>query len=118
MRVLEFDVNRQKITKTKGCDFKHLVAGSVGYLKAKFNFSNNGNAWAGCAKAASFWKDDKEYAVLLDANNCCNIPDEVADGRVFYVSVTGAIRCSNMIKGEVSEYVINTNKIKVVQGVG
>lgn len=111
MRVLEFDVKRQRITKTKGCDFKHLVAGSVGYLKAKFHFSDEGNAWAGCAKAASFWKNDKEYAVLLDADNCCDIPEEVLDGRVFYVSVTG------LIKGEVSEYKIDTNKIKVIQGV-
>ena len=104
MRVLEFDVTRQKITKTKGCDFSHLVAGSVGYLKAKFNFSDEGNAWLGCVKAASFWKDGVEYAVLLDDDNCCDIPDEVVVGRNFYVSVTG------LIKGVVSDYKIKTNK--------
>lgn len=111
MRVLEFDVNRQRISKTKSCDFKYIVSGSVGYLKAKFNFSNEGNAWAGCIKAASFWKNGVEYPVLLDENDSCPVPDEVADGRSFYVSVTG------LIKGEVSEYQITTNKVKVIQGV-
>ena len=111
MRILEFDVKRQKITKTRGCDFKHIVAGSVGYLKAKFNFSEEGHAWTGCIKAARFWKDDEEYAVILDENDSCYIPKEALDGRVFHVSVTG------LIKGTMSEYMISTNKIKVVQGV-
>lgn len=111
MRILEFDVKRQKITKTRGCDFKHIVAGSVGYLKAKFNFSDEGNAWTGCLKAASFWKDDEEYAVLLDENNSCYIPKEVLDGRVFNVSVTG------LTKDAMPEYMISTNKVKVIQGV-
>lgn len=111
MRILEFDVDRQKITRTKGCDFKHIVAGTTGYLKAKFNFSSEGYAWNGCQKAASFWKGDEEYAVLLDNSNSCMIPDEVTDGHVFYISVTG------LIKGEKSDYKINTNKIKIVQGV-
>ena len=111
MRILEFDVKRQKITKTKGCNFKHIVAGTVGYLKAKFNFSYDGYAWNGCAKAASFWKDDVEYAVLLDENNCCMVPDEVVDGRVFHVSVTG------LIKGEKTDYKITTNKVKITQEV-
>lgn len=111
MRTLEFDVTRQKITKTKGCSFKHLIAGSSGYLKAKFNFSDEGNAWAGCVKAASFWKDGAEYAVLLDNDGCCDIPDEIAVGRSFYISVTG------LIKGVVTDYKITTNKIRIIQGV-
>lgn len=110
-RTLEFDVTRQKITKTKGCDFSHLIAGTSGYLKAKFNFSDEGHAWAGCVKAVSFWKNGVEYPVLLDENGCCDIPDEIANGRSFYVSVTG------LIKGEVSEYMIKTNKIRIIQGV-
>ena len=112
MRTLEFDVSRQKITKTKGCSFSHLIAGSTGYLKAKFNFSDDGHAWAGCVRAASFWKDGIEYAVLLDSDNSCDIPDEVVNGRNFYVSVTG------LIKGVESDYKIKTNKIKIIQGVG
>jgi len=111
-RILEFDVSRQRITKTKGCDFKHLVAGSKGYLKAKFNFSGEGNAWGDCIKAASFWLGDNEYAVVLDKDNCCDIPDDVTDARMFEVSVTGMSLCF-----EVDEYRIKTNKIKVIQGV-
>lgn len=112
MRVLEFDVTRQKLTKTKGCSFSHLIAGSSGYLKAKFNFSGLDNAWTGCVKAASFWKDGVEYAILLDNDNCCDIPDEVTDGRSFYISITG------LRKGILDDYKIKTNKIKIIQGVG
>lgn len=111
VRILEFDVSRQKITKTRGCDFKHIVAGSVGYLKAKFHFSTEGDAWNGCVKAASFWENGEEHAVLLDEDDSCYIPKEVADGRVFYVSVTG------LTKDTDSEYMITTNKVKVMQGV-
>jgi hypothetical protein len=111
MRMLEFDVSRQKITKTRGCDFKHIVAGSRGYLKAKFNFSDEGGAWNGCVKAASFWLNDEEYAVILDESNSCYIPDEVLDGRNFFVSVTG------LTKNDDSNYMIKTNKIKITQGV-
>lgn len=111
VRILEFDVNRQKITKSRGCDFRHIVAGSVGYLKAKFHFSSEGDAWVGCMKAASFWKNDEEYAVLLDENDSCEIPKEVVDGRTFYISVTG------LTKDEDSKYMITTNKVKVVQKV-
>lgn len=107
-RILEFDVGRQRISKTAHCDFKHLIAGSKGYLKAKFNL---GEGWEGCTVAASFWNDGVEYPVLLDRWNMCDIPDEAVTGRKFYVSLTG------MIKGTVSEYMIITNKIKITQGV-
>lgn len=108
-RTLEFNASRQKLTKSRDCDFTHLVAGSVGYLKAKFNFSDEGNAWAGCVMAASFWIGDTEYPVMLDKFGCCDIPPEVTASRVFYVSVSG------MSAGEVSNYLITTNKIKIVQ---
>ncbi len=107
-RVLEFDVNEQRLTKNKDCDFKHLVAGSKGYLMGKFNF---GYGWEGCTVAASFWNDGVEYPVLLDEFGLCDIPNEAVSGRKFFVSLTG------MVKGTESEYVITTNKIKITQGV-
>ena len=85
-RVLEFTVNKQRITKKKDCDFSHIVAGSVGYLTAKFYFTSG--EWKGCKKAASFWLNDKESAVLLDKSNTCLIPSEVLVGEKFKVSVT------------------------------
>ena len=104
-RILEFDVNAQRLTKKRSCDFSNIVAGSVGYLKAKFYFSQN--EWRGCRKAASFWVDEKETAVLLDENDTCVIPTEVLVGNLFSVSVIG-VR---------PNYRIATNKTKVKQEV-
>jgi hypothetical protein len=104
-RVLEFTVDKQRITRNKDCDFSHIVAGSVGYLKAKFYFTSG--EWKGCKKAASFWVNGKESAVLLDKSNTCLIPSEVLVGTKFEVSVTG-------IKNNLR---ISTNHTKVKQEV-
>lgn len=104
-RTLEFDVEKQRLTKVRECDFSCLVAGSIGYLRAKFNFPFSG--WHGCKRAASFWVDDKEYAVLLDDDDSCVIPSEALVGDRFYVSVMGAR----------PNYKIETNKVKVKQEV-
>ena len=61
MRTLRFTVDGQTIRKNPDCDFSGLVAGSVGYLRANFKFSKE---WFGCTKAASFWFDGLEHAVL------------------------------------------------------
>lgn len=104
-RILEFDVQRQRLTKNRNCDFANIVSGTSGYLKAKFNFSQS--EWMGCRKAASFWLNDKETAVLLDENNSCVIPSEALIGDRFEVSVTG-VR---------TNYKIVTNKSVVKQEV-
>lgn len=104
-RVLEFVVTGQKLTKKPGCDFSKIVAGSVGYLRAKFYFSRK--EWADCKKAASFWYNDTEHAVLLDDDNSCVIPSEALVGRTFEVSVTGARE----------DGLIPTSKLKVKQEV-
>lgn len=105
-RTLEFDVKQQRLTRSRDCDFSGLVAGSVGYLRAKFNFSLT--EWFGLKKAASFWTDEgKEYAVLLDRDDSCLIPHEVLTEGRFYVSVMGAK----------ANYKIETSKVKVNQEV-
>ena len=105
MRTLEFDVKKQRIIKKRTCDFSGLVAGSIGYLKAKFIFSKD---WKQCvAKFASFWVDEEEYAVKLDENNCCMIPPEALMKNKFKVSVIGAN----------PPYQIGTNKTTVKQEV-
>ena len=106
MRILEFNVAKQRLTKKQDCDFSGLVAGSVGYLHAKFYFS--ANEWGDCAKKiARFWLDEQEYAVCLDKNNSCIIPHEALTGKKFKVSVIGAA----------PGYQIETNKISVRQEV-
>ena len=104
-RILEFEVQRQRLTKKRSCDFANIVSGSSGYLKAKFHFSED--EWTGCRKAASFWINDEETAVLLDETNTCLIPSEVLTGDRFSVSVTG-VR---------NNYKIKTNKSVVKQEV-
>lgn len=104
MRTLKFSVDGQRLRKRIDCDFSGLVAGSVGYLRAEFEFSDD---WAGCKKAASFWIEDQEYAVRLDSNDSCIIPSEALSGALFKVSVVG-IR---------SDYKISTTRTRVHQEV-
>ncbi len=108
-RILEFDVNKQRLTKKRDCNFANIVAGSIGYLKAKFYFSQD--EWRDCRKAASFWIGEEgaeqEHARLLDENDSCEIPPEVLTGDKFKVSVTG-VR---------PNFRITTNKTKVKQEV-
>lgn len=107
MRILDFEVERQRVKKSTNCDFSGLVAGSVGYLRARFNFV--GSDWKDCpTMIARFWVDDKEYAILLDKNNSCEIPPEVLKEKKFAVSVLGA---------NTAYYKIETNKIYVRQEV-
>lgn len=103
MRSLMFKVNGQKITKDPECDFSGLVAGSEGYLEAKFTFSEE---WNNCIVVARFWRGIKEHAVKI-VNGKCDIPPEALTGATFKVSVVGKRR----------GFLINTNKITVVQEV-
>jgi hypothetical protein len=105
MRTLDFVVDRQRLKKKEDCDFSMIVAGSQGYLKATFEFTEE---WAGCAKAASFYDIyGVEYAVRLNPDNSCVIPAEVLTGEKFTVSVTG-VR---------NDYLIPSTKITVKQEV-
>lgn len=104
-RTLEFNVDGQRLMRRRDCDFSGIVAGSIGYLRAKFNFTLKG--WYGCTKAASFWVGDKEYAVLLDKDDSCMIPSEALIGDRFEVSIMGAK----------TGYKIETTKVKVRQEV-
>lgn len=106
MRILEFQVKKQRILKKNDCDFTKIVANSVGYLHAKFHFQTND--WSKCdVKVASFFNGNQEFAVTLDKNDGCLIPKEVLTEEIFEVSVTGAS------KG----YSFKTNRTKVKQEV-
>ena len=83
-----------------------MVAGSVGYLKATFQFSDDD--WSKCTtKIARFWIDGQEHAVRLDRTGKCTIPKEVLTGEVFEVSLIGVA----------PGYKIETNKTRVRQEV-
>lgn len=103
MRLLEFNVDSQRVYKDPDCDFNNIVAGTKNYLRAKFTFSDE---WKDCIKAVSFWRGEKEYAVLLKDDEC-DIPPEVLIGATFRVSVAGRR----------NDYYITTNKTIVRQEV-
>lgn len=106
MRILEFEVRKQRLTKKPTCDFSGLVAGSEGYLHAQFRFSDKD--WDRCiTKIARFWIGSTEHAKYLDDNNQCVIPPEALTGDKFEVCILGVA----------SGYKIETNKIRVKQEV-
>lgn len=110
MRVLEFDVKRQRLMKNKDCDFTGLIPGTEGYLHAKFNFDDD---WTGCKKIVSFWVSDinrlelNEYAVFLGEDDTCAIVPEALLHERFYISIIGTK----------PDYKITTNKLKIEQEV-
>lgn len=106
MRVLEFIVDGQIITKNPLCNFDNLVPGTSGYLQARFSFSPE---WNGYAKAAAFWRGDKECEPqLLKDGQTCMISADALVGRTFGVSIIGK-------KGK---SVMSTNRVAVVQNGG
>ena len=104
MRLLTFNVDSQHICKDPNCDFTNIVAGTNSYLRAKFTFSDE---WRDCVKVASFWRGEKEQAVLLNSDGTCDIPHQVLSGASFRVSVIG----------QKQNYRITTNRIVVRQEV-
>lgn len=107
MRLLEFQVNQQSLRKLPGCDFSGIVAGSSGYLRAKFHFSEDWDEYP--KKAANFVGEGEHgHAVPLDENNECDIPSEALTGSFFNVITFGANEQQN---------IIHTNEYKVKQEV-
>lgn len=104
MRTLVFSVKGQRLTQKPTCDFTGIVPGTVGYLRAQFEFDSD---WDGCNIAASFFNDkqEEEWAFPVK-DNVCMIPAEVLNGYIFYVSVTGKRK----------DYKILSNKLMVRQG--
>lgn len=104
MRPLTFNVTAQRISKDPNCDFSNIVAGTSGYLRARFTFSPE---WDDCVKVAQFWRGDQEYAALIE-NNECEIDPAALVGPTFRVSVIGQRK----------NFRITTNKTLVRQEVG
>ena len=99
MRILQFRINGQKLSKDG--DFSGLIAGTKGYLYTAYNFDGE---WDGCRKAAVFSRYDKEYPVPI-INSRCAVPDEIA----------GYKRWKVYLVGERKGYRITTNEMEVYQ---
>lgn len=89
-RLLVFKVDKQVLSKQPGCDFSRIVAGTKGYLKAKFYFSDS--EWLNCDKKVACFRvggETGEYPVALDKANECTIPEDALVGSTFEVKVEG-----------------------------
>ena len=104
MRVLDFNISRQKIECDPECDFSNIASGSRGYLYARFRFSND---WKGCKVVAVFSCRGEEYLVPLTTNMCL-IPSEALIGSTVNVRVVGQHK----------DYRITTNKVGFRQNTG
>ena len=101
MRTLKFIIAAQAITKDPDCDFSGIVAGTEGYLRAEFSFSEE---WQGCRMAAVFSCMRKEYPQPIK-NGRCVIPAEALEWDNFGVRVVG----------QRENYQITTSEIKIRQ---
>lgn len=88
MRTLCFNVKKQIIERDPSCDFSGLVAGTSGYLDAKFSFSAD---WDGCVKVVGFFsKDGKEFEPCkLSNDNACHVPSEALAYHEFKIQIYG-----------------------------
>ncbi len=88
-RTLVFNVKNQTIQKDPNCDFTGLVADTVGYLNARFTFSED---WNGFTKVVGFFANngEKEFEPKkLGIDNNCEIPDEATQYHEFEIRVFG-----------------------------
>lgn len=85
MRILDFTIVGQTINREPNCDFSGLVAGSRGYLYARFHFSTD---WHECKKVVIFSDNRRNYPVPL-IHNTCEIPAEALTGTTVKVRVEG-----------------------------
>lgn len=85
MRTLRFIVDNQLIRKDPTCNFENIVAGSKGYLVARFRFSRE---WEKCLKVGKFTCLGKEYYAPIKGNECI-IPSEALIWTSFTVAAIG-----------------------------
>lgn len=83
MRILEYRVIGQRLVPTG--DHSGLVAGTTGYLRARFMFNND---WNDCIKRVTFVADGVEYPVRL-VNDECVIPPAALKDTIFELYVEG-----------------------------
>ena len=105
MRTLVFKVEGQRIYPNSLSEISGLVAGTSGYIRAKFLFSDD---WKGCAKVVAFNSiDGSEFEPRrLDEENSCLIPSEALKYHEFDIKVLG--------KGK-GDYTITTRPIRIKQ---
>ena len=83
MRTLHFTAEGQRLSRT---DSWRPVAGSSGYLRCEFEL---GPEWEGLDVTARFSAPGGAYAEVPLSDGACDVPDEVAQGSFWRVSLSG-----------------------------
>lgn len=103
MRILYFEINGQTLRKID--NFSGIIKGSKQYLKCHFTVKDP--EWIGIGMVAVFENGNGTYAVAVQKDGSCMVPDEITDGSYFKVSVVGVSR---------NDKRITTNKELINQG--
>lgn len=85
MRTLQFSVDGQKLIKEN--DFSNIIRGSKGYLDCRFTF--NTADWSGRKIIALFENGGEEFAMAVNADRSCGVPNEVTDSSFFRIKLVG-----------------------------
>lgn len=85
MRTLQFTVEGQMLRKDG--DFSNIIKGSKGFLKCRFDFL--GRDLMDAKIIALFERNKKEYAVPVDIDGTCMVPDEVTDEPCYKLRIVG-----------------------------
>jgi hypothetical protein len=103
MRTLTYKVTGQRLIPVG--DHTGLIAGTEGYLQAKFEFDDD---WKDCKKVASFYINNDEDALPLNEDDTCMIPSKALSESIFELRV----------EGRKTDYRILTNRIREKQSGG
>lgn len=68
MRTLDFIASEQTLTRAPACDFTGIVAGSRGYLRARFQFSREWMYFLGANVTVVYGRNFTATEALLDSN--------------------------------------------------
>jgi hypothetical protein len=100
MLVLKLNVRNQRLSKFNS---PVIASNSAGYLHCQFNFLTND--WDRVsAKMANFSYRGRNYPVLVDDNNLCEVPVEIIKpNSTFKVSVFGGGITTNTLKYDVED---------------
>ena len=94
MRELKFIVDGQKLTKSKECDFEHIVRGTNNYLRLMFWFDT---AWNGTTKAIEVSNISGTKIIEPLVNGSFVLPSQVTGDSIMKVKVYGMKKTGEQI---------------------
>lgn len=94
MRELKFIVDGQRLTKSKECDFEHIVRGTNNYLRLMFWFDGQ---WNGTTKAIEVSNISGTKIIEPLVNGSFVLPSQVTGDSIIKVKVYGMKKTGEQI---------------------